>query len=114
VLSLSVVRVARHLELLPPPGAQSGSHAHSAYNGAMAVEPQETPSFEKSIQELEALVKELERGDLPLEKSLELFERGMKLSDQCRKQLTAAETKVEMLIRRGGEMIAAPFDDDKN
>jgi exodeoxyribonuclease VII small subunit len=79
----------------------------------MAVAPQVTPNFETSIAELEALVKELERGDLPLEKSLELFERGMKLSDQCRKQLAAAETKVEMLIKRGSETVPAPFDEGK-
>jgi exodeoxyribonuclease VII small subunit len=87
--------------------------ACSAYNKAMAAEPQEAPNFETSIAELEALVKELERGDLPLEKSLDLFERGMKLSDQCRKQLAAAETKVEMLIKRGSETVPAPFDEGK-
>jgi exodeoxyribonuclease VII small subunit len=87
--------------------------ACSAYNKAMPAEPLVTPNFETSIAELEALVKELERGDLPLEKSLELFERGMKLSDQCRKQLAAAETKVEMLIKRGSETVSAPFDEGK-
>ena len=59
--------------------------------------------FEKSLDELEKIVKELEGGDLPLEKSLELFEKGMSLSDACRKQLEQAETRVEMLIRKDGK-----------
>ena len=66
-------------------------------------------SFEASLDELEKVVKELEGGDLPLERSLELFERGMSLSDVCRKQLEAAETRVEMLIRKEGKIAAEPF-----
>ena len=58
--------------------------------------------------ELEKTVKELEGGDLPLERSLELFERGMSLSDACRKQLEEAETRVEMLIRKEGKIAAEP------
>ncbi len=78
--------------------------------------PEETPTpaqFETSLDELDKLVKELERGDLPLEKSIELFERGMKLSTECRKQLEAAETRVEVLMRRGGETVAVPFKPEK-
>jgi len=66
-------------------------------------------SFEASLDELEKVVKELEAGDLTLERSLELFERGMLLSETCRKQLEQAETRVEMLIRRDGKMTAEPF-----
>jgi exodeoxyribonuclease VII small subunit len=71
--------------------------------------PQPVASFEASLDELEKVVKELEGGDLPLERSLELFERGMSLSDVCRKQLEAAETRVEMLIRKEGRIAAEPF-----
>ena len=70
-------------------------------------------TFEKSIDELEQVVRELEGGDLPLERSLELFERGMGLSDACRKQLEAAETRVEMLIRSSGKLTAEPFRPEK-
>jgi exodeoxyribonuclease VII small subunit len=70
-------------------------------------------SFESSLDELEKVVKELEAGDLPLERSLELFERGMGLSDACRKQLEAAETRVEMLIRKEGKLTAEPFRPEK-
>jgi exodeoxyribonuclease VII small subunit len=66
-------------------------------------------SFEQCLGDLEKVVRELEAGDLPLERSLELFERGMGLSEACRKQLEEAETRVEMLIRKGGKMTAEPF-----
>jgi exodeoxyribonuclease VII small subunit len=70
-------------------------------------------SFETCLDELEKVVKELEAGDLPLEKSLELFERGMGLSESCRKQLETAETRVETLVRREGKMTAEPFRPEK-
>jgi len=70
-------------------------------------------SFETCLEELEKVVKELEGGDLPLERSLELFERGMGLSDSCRKQLEQAETRVEMLIRKEGKTVAEPFRPEK-
>jgi exodeoxyribonuclease VII small subunit len=71
-------------------------------------------TFESCLEELEKVVKELEAGDLSLERSLELFERGMSLSDTCRHQLEAAETRVEMLIRKDGKMTAEPFRPDKS
>ena len=70
------------------------------------------PSFEKGLAELEAVVKELESGDLPLDRALSLFERGMTLSAACRKQLEEAETRVETLIRRGDKVRAVPFEPD--
>jgi len=71
-------------------------------------------SFETCLEELEKVVKELEAGDLSLDRSLELFERGMSLSDTCRHQLEAAETRVEMLIRKDGKMAAEPFRPEKS
>jgi len=71
------------------------------------------PSFETCLDELEKVVRELEAGDLSLERSLELFENGMNLSETCRKQLEDAETRVEMLIRKGGKMQAEPFRPEK-
>ncbi len=76
--------------------------------------PEEAPiSFETGLQQLEGIVKEMESGDLPLERALELFEKGMKLSEACRKQLEEAETRVEILIKRAGEVTAEPFSLDK-
>ncbi|MCC6366246.1 MAG: exodeoxyribonuclease VII small subunit [Bryobacterales bacterium] len=74
----------------------------------MADEPK-SPGFEASLNELEAVVKELESGDLPLERALALFEKGTELSAACRKQLDEAETRIEQLIRRGDRVIAEPL-----
>ncbi|HJT88987.1 MAG TPA: exodeoxyribonuclease VII small subunit [Bryobacteraceae bacterium] len=70
---------------------------------------QPVESFETCLDELEQVVKQLEAGELPLERALELFERGMSLSETCRKQLEDAETRVEMLIRKEGKIQPEPF-----
>lgn len=57
--------------------------------------------FETAIAELESIVKTLEEGDLPLEKSLELFERGIELSRYCHGRLEQAERRIEILTDRG-------------
>ncbi len=75
--------------------------------------PQPIGNFETGLAELEKVVKELEAGDLPLERSLELFEKGMMLSEGCRKQLQDAETRVEILIRKDGRYQAEPFRSEK-
>ena len=54
--------------------------------------------FEESLQRLETIVTELEKGDVALDRALELFDEGMKLSGSCRKELEEAEGKVEILL----------------
>ena len=71
-------------------------------------------SFESCLEELEKVVKELEGGDLSLERSIELFERGVVLSETCRKQLEDAETRVETLIRKDGKITAEPLRTEKS
>jgi exodeoxyribonuclease VII small subunit len=56
-------------------------------------------SFETLLGDLEKIVAKLEAGDLPLEKSLELFEQGIKLSRECRERLTKAERRIEVLMK---------------
>lgn len=56
-------------------------------------------SFESSLKELEQIVQQLEGGDLPLERSLELFEQGVRLSRECQRRLDEAEHKVEILMK---------------
>ncbi len=63
--------------------------------------------FESAIAELETIVKSLEEGDLPLERSLALFERGVQLSRFCHATLEAAERRIEILNERG-ETVPAP------
>jgi len=73
------------------------------------------PSFEESLRKLEAIVDQLEKGDLSLEYSLKLFEEGVSLSAVCKKELDAAEGKVQMLVKqRDGSLKAEPFETDKD
>jgi exodeoxyribonuclease VII small subunit len=62
----------------------------------------QSQNFESSLAALEKIVRELERGELPLEKSLELFERGVKLSRECQERLQEAERRIEVLLQRDG------------
>jgi exodeoxyribonuclease VII small subunit len=82
-------------------------------DAAPAPGEQPVESFETCLEELEQVVKQLEAGDLPLERALQLFERGMGLSETCRKQLEEAETRVEMLVRKEGKIQPEPFRPDK-
>ena len=67
------------------------------------------PKFEECLQRLEVIVKEMERGDLPLEQSLKLFEEGVALSASCRKELEEAEGRVEILLKDSGTLRAEAF-----
>ena len=67
-------------------------------------------TFEESLKQLETIVGRLERGDLPLEESIKLFEEGMQLSTACKDELEKAEGKVQILMRqRDGSMTAQSF-----
>lgn len=71
-------------------------------------------SFEESLKKLETIVDQLEKGDLPLEESLKLFEDGVALSSICTKELDAAEGKVQLLIKqRDGSLKTETFPTEK-
>ena len=72
--------------------------------------------FEKAMTRLENIVEELERGDLDIDKSLEIFEEGIKMSRLCSKKLNEAEAKIEKLTKgKTGDLITELFPmDDKN
>ena len=66
--------------------------------------------FEKNLERLDAIVRELEDADLSLDKALQLYEEGMKLSEFCHKQLEEAEGRIEILSKKaGGKVVAEPF-----
>jgi exodeoxyribonuclease VII small subunit len=68
-------------------------------------------NLEKSLADLEALVEELESGDLPLDKAMKKFEQGIKLTRGCQAALKDAEQKVEILLKSaGGEESLQEFD----
>ena len=66
--------------------------------------------FEECLERLEKIVTELEKGEVPLERSLTLFEEGMQLSASCRKQLEEAEGKVEILLKQNVKLQTEPFE----
>jgi exodeoxyribonuclease VII small subunit len=72
--------------------------------------------FEKAMTRLENIIEELERGDLDIDKSLEIFEEGIKMSRLCSKKLNEAEAKIEKLSKgKKGDLITELFPvDDKN
>ena len=71
--------------------------------------------FEKAMTRLENIVEELERGDLNIDKSLEIFEEGIKMSRLCTKKLNEAEGKIEQLTKgKKGELITELFPSDNN
>lgn len=68
--------------------------------------------LEKSLSELEAIVEELESGDLPLEKAMQKFEQGIKLTRGCQSALKDAEQKVEILMKSAGGENLQPFENE--
>ena len=67
-------------------------------------------SFEESLLELERTIEKLENGQLPLDESLELFEKGIKLVKECDTKLKNARQKVEKLIEENSELNSLPFE----
>jgi exodeoxyribonuclease VII small subunit len=70
------------------------------------------PSFEEALAELEQLVERMEQGNLPLEESLKLFERGIELTRTCQKSLQDAEQKVRILLEENSLPTLKPFRDE--
>ena len=72
--------------------------------------------FEKAIQRLEKIVDDLEKGEMDIDKSLEIFEEGIKMSRVCSKKLNEAEAKIEKLTKdQKGELVTELFPvEDEN
>ncbi|NBI27616.1 exodeoxyribonuclease VII small subunit [Chengkuizengella marina] len=70
-------------------------------------------TFEEAMENLEKVVSELESEDVPLEKAIDLFQEGVKLSGYCSQKLDQVEQKIEMLISEDGQKKAFhPLNDD--
>jgi exodeoxyribonuclease VII small subunit len=72
--------------------------------------PATPPAFEQSLAQLEALVTQLESGDLPLDQALASFERGVRLTRECQGALSAAQQKVQLLLQRGESIVMEDFE----
>jgi exodeoxyribonuclease VII small subunit len=77
-------------------------------NGAEA--PPEGMTFEAALARLEAIVEEMEGGELGLEDMMARFEEGQKLAKLCSAKLNEVERKVEILVKKGAEVVAEPFE----
>ena len=75
-------------------------------------QPIEAMSFEDALRALEEIVTQLERGDVPLDKSIELYERGEKLRAACQKRLDSAQARIEKIVAGadGSPTGTAPLD----
>jgi exodeoxyribonuclease VII small subunit len=73
-------------------------------------------SFEEALAKLEQITKELEEGDLSLEESLQYFDEGVKLAEQCNSRLNEAQKKIELLLKKNEGLEPVPFDglDEEN
>ncbi len=79
----------------------------------MTKQKEKSESFENLFSELEATVAKLEAGDLPLDESLALFQRGMELSKKCGELLDQAELRIKQLApQQNGEVAAEEFEDE--
>ncbi len=76
----------------------------------MAKKKLENLSFEESLSELDTIVNSLEQGELSLEESMALFERGLNLSQVSQNKLQAAEQKVKILLEKNGQQQLTDFD----
>jgi len=76
----------------------------------MAKKKLENLSFEESLNELDTIVQNLEQGDLSLEESMALFERGLNLSQLSQVKLQTAEQKVQILLEKNGAVQLTDFD----
>ena len=79
----------------------------------MTQTPAQPPDFERALADLEATVDRLEHGELPLEKALEEFERGVALARDCQAALKQAEQKVEILLQKSSGAEPEPFEPDE-
>lgn len=73
------------------------------------VKNMENASFENKMQDLEKIVKDLEKGDLSLEESVKIFEKGMKISKECNEILEGAEKRITILLNNNGEIQEKDF-----
>lgn len=71
------------------------------------------PDFDKALARLEEIVQAMESGSLPLEKMMERFEEGMRLVALCSAKLDEVERKIEMLVKKGGQLVPEPFNPEE-
>jgi exodeoxyribonuclease VII small subunit len=97
---------------MPPAKPTTDRTTTEGSNKSVTPTRKRQPDLDKSLAELEAIVETLEEGDLPLEKALQQFEKGIKLSRDCQAALTAAEQKVQILMQEDLQDFEAAGDEN--
>ncbi len=87
---------------------------HDKHWQIMARKKIENLSFEESLDELEHIVQSLEKGELSLEDSMNLFERGLNLSQVSQETLKDAEQRIQILVEKNGQQELQDFTFDEN
>ena len=77
---------------------------------ATAKNSDKQPGFEKSLERLETIVREMESGELSLEKMMKHFEEGMSFVGVCSAKLNEVERKIELLVKKGDQTTLASFE----
>jgi len=93
-----------------PAGRKSGRPAAAEESGAEAG-GEAGVNFEKAMQRLETIVGDMESGALSLEDMIARFEEGQRLIGVCGRKLNEVQRKVEMLVKKGDDVLAEPFDE---
>lgn len=75
----------------------------------MKKEAEQELTFEEALKQLEDIVDQLESGDVPLERAIESFQKGMQLSKLCHQKLEQVERKIEQLVQEGEEWVRKPM-----
>jgi exodeoxyribonuclease VII small subunit len=113
--------VFRRDDTYPPWGCATSTEEEYAGKGRSMPDKQKRqrkkdkqppPTFEEALSRLEDIARQLEDGELPLEKAISLAEEGLKLSELCEKQLTEAEGKIQQLVERMGSFEVEPLSED--
>lgn len=91
-------------------GAAAADNASASTAPASPAVPAPTAAFEQTLAQLEALVAQLESGDLPLDQALKTFEQGVRLTRECQAALSAAQQRVQLLLQRGENTVLEEFD----
>ncbi|MBI3986134.1 MAG: exodeoxyribonuclease VII small subunit [Lentisphaerae bacterium] len=76
----------------------------------MTKQAEKTASFEKSVERLETIVREMESGAMNLDKLMSHFEEGMGLVKACSDKLNEVERKIEVLVKKGDQLVTEPFE----
>ena len=109
-----LINVIIELKYLNSPSEKIRVYSFNTKGDDMAKKQDKEASFEETIKQLEAIVTQLENGDLPLDEALNEFEKGIKLARSGQKQLNEAEQRIQILLTENSDAQLSEFSIDNN